>query len=568
MAITQVSNSLVKQDLTISGGTVDNTVIGSGTPAAGTFTTVAGALASTVTGTTAAASDNSTKIATTAYVTTALANLVDSAPGTLNTLNELAAALGDDASFSTTVTTSIAAKLPLAGGTMTGNIAHASDFTIDVGGDISLDADGGDIRLLDGGTQFGKFTRSSGDFIISSSENDKDMKFAGADGGADITALTLDMSAGGAATFNAGATFSGSVSATSANISDDNNYSFGDGTTYIQGSGAADRIKFITAGAEAIRIDSSGNVGIGTSSPNSVSKLQVEDTTASNTSTYISVVSGNAGNAGIAFGDSDADLRGGILYNNDDDALRFFKSGFTEAMRINSGGKLTIGGTSTTRSLNIDGTADAYMSFNPSSHTKFTVGSDNSGFLIYDDAAGDYRMNINSSGTTIFTGPNSATMELRAPTDNAFINIYGGYNDSGAEEAGIKLYQNQTAKWQVGMPTTNDFRIYNYNTTSTALTIGGSNNYLVAQGASQVRLVLGSTGNSTNNTSNWVRGNGNELDFNSGGGVMNWEINGNKRMTLNTGGALDLLYGFHVNPNSSNNHTYAKFNRTAKGTNH
>ena len=77
MAITQVSNSLVKQDLTISGGTVDNTVIGSGTPAAGTFTTVAGTLASTVTGTTAAASDNSTKIATTAYVTTAIANLVD-----------------------------------------------------------------------------------------------------------------------------------------------------------------------------------------------------------------------------------------------------------------------------------------------------------------------------------------------------------------------------------------------------------------------------------------------------------------------------------------------------------
>jgi len=45
---------------------------------------------------------------------------VDSAPGTLDTLNELAAALGDDANFSTTVTNSIAAKLPLAGGTLTG----------------------------------------------------------------------------------------------------------------------------------------------------------------------------------------------------------------------------------------------------------------------------------------------------------------------------------------------------------------------------------------------------------------------------------------------------------------
>ena len=51
-----------------------------------------------------------------------VALIVDSAPGTLNTLNELAAALGDDANFSTTVTNSIAAKLPLAGGTMTGAI--------------------------------------------------------------------------------------------------------------------------------------------------------------------------------------------------------------------------------------------------------------------------------------------------------------------------------------------------------------------------------------------------------------------------------------------------------------
>ena len=55
-------------------------------------------------------------------MTTALANMVDSAPSTLNTLNELAAALGDDANFSTTVTNNIATKLPLAGGTLTGDL--------------------------------------------------------------------------------------------------------------------------------------------------------------------------------------------------------------------------------------------------------------------------------------------------------------------------------------------------------------------------------------------------------------------------------------------------------------
>ena len=48
--------------------------------------------------------------------------VVDSAPAALDTLNELAAALGDDANFSGTVTTALAGKLPLAGGTMTGTL--------------------------------------------------------------------------------------------------------------------------------------------------------------------------------------------------------------------------------------------------------------------------------------------------------------------------------------------------------------------------------------------------------------------------------------------------------------
>ena len=58
---------------------------------------------------TAGAGTNTTQLATTAFVAAAVANVIDSAPGALDTLNELAAALGDDANFSTTVTNSIAA---------------------------------------------------------------------------------------------------------------------------------------------------------------------------------------------------------------------------------------------------------------------------------------------------------------------------------------------------------------------------------------------------------------------------------------------------------------------------
>ena len=66
------------------------------------------------------------------YVDTAVANVVDSAPAALDTLNELAAALGDDSNFATTTNNAIAAKLPLAGGTMTGDIDFDNNKVTDV----------------------------------------------------------------------------------------------------------------------------------------------------------------------------------------------------------------------------------------------------------------------------------------------------------------------------------------------------------------------------------------------------------------------------------------------------
>ena len=81
-------------------------------------------------------------------------------------------------------------------------IDSGSTITLDATTDIVLDADGGDIFLKDGGTTFGEFTNSSTDFVIKSTTSDKDIIFKGNDGGSEITALTLDMSAAGAATFN------------------------------------------------------------------------------------------------------------------------------------------------------------------------------------------------------------------------------------------------------------------------------------------------------------------------------------------------------------------------------
>ena len=69
------------------------------------------ALTGTPTAPTAAAGNNSTQLATTAFVAAAVAAVVNGSPGALDTLNELAAALGNDANFSATVTNSLAGKL-------------------------------------------------------------------------------------------------------------------------------------------------------------------------------------------------------------------------------------------------------------------------------------------------------------------------------------------------------------------------------------------------------------------------------------------------------------------------
>lgn len=68
------------------------------------------------------AASNPNGYQTAAQVSAAISSLVDSAPTTLDTLNELAAALGDDPNFATTVTNSIATKLSLTGGTLTGQV--------------------------------------------------------------------------------------------------------------------------------------------------------------------------------------------------------------------------------------------------------------------------------------------------------------------------------------------------------------------------------------------------------------------------------------------------------------
>ena len=78
----------------------------------------------------------------------------------------------------------------------------SGDLTLDVAGDIILDAGGNDVKIDSGGTTIAHFTNSSSDFVIECKVADKDIIIKGLDDSSVITACTFDMSAAGKATFN------------------------------------------------------------------------------------------------------------------------------------------------------------------------------------------------------------------------------------------------------------------------------------------------------------------------------------------------------------------------------
>ena len=205
--------------------------------------------------TTQSQSDNSTNIATTAYVDLAVSNLSDSAPAALNTLNEIAAALGDDANYASTTTAAIAAKLPLAGGTMTGALIVVDGSTSAPSIGNSGDTNTGIYFPAD--DQIGLVVGGSRKLFISSTGvavNNGDLTIGS--GGVDVSGtdeLRYRMLNNG--TFKAGievATTNGDMITTS--VVDD---------LSIRAQG---NMLFSAGGnSESMRIDSAGRVGIGIS---------------------------------------------------------------------------------------------------------------------------------------------------------------------------------------------------------------------------------------------------------------------------------------------------------------
>ena len=270
-------------------------------------------------------------------------------------------------------------------------ISDGADLTLDVGGDIVLDAAGQQIFFTSAGTNVGQIDMAGTDLEIKSLVSNADFFIRGNDDGSEITALTLDMSDAGSAYFNnkvgIGTTspdaplhINGSANSEQVIITGNTNANRGlsiqtaaSGGQQDAGvifnaqdteSGANPYHAFQTAGTEHARITSDGSVGIGTTSPGgSTSCLHVVHDATEGTPSFpdgeviiaqrnfnssqgchIGIIAGTASESAINFGDKDDSDIGNITYNHSSNSMQFITN-TTERMRILSGGVVAIGKT-------------------------------------------------------------------------------------------------------------------------------------------------------------------------------------------------------------------------------
>jgi len=344
--------------------------------------------------------------ATESYVGTQIANLVDSSPSALNTLNELAAALGDDANFSTTITNSIALKAPLASPSFTGNATFAGSVTVS-GISSTLNTGNSGTFVTNDANDYPRISTASANIqlgLFRTSTGSGGVYIGGFSGGFEVRngstlapIFNVDQSGNG--------TFAGNVTVNGeARVYTGSNFGYwgvdaGNSYVYLGTNSSAYGLSLQTAGTERLRINSSGNVGIGVSP--STSRLKVSGANTSGTPLVDLRASGTGSfqrgvrllNTGMNAGDH-------IMYavGRSDNSRNMGQTYFYYAGDGSTSNRISMGLHSVDDVFNIAGTGNVGIgATNPFSKLTVSKAGINEGSISFDDQANNAHLTLAGS---------------------------------------------------------------------------------------------------------------------------------------------------------------------------
>jgi hypothetical protein len=182
----------------------------------------------------------------------------------------------------------------------------------------------------------------------------------------------------------------------------------GDLNTGIYSPGA-DQVAVATGGTGRLFVDSSGRVGLGTSSPG-------RNLTVQNSSTIVAaaLVSNPANISYLLFGDTDSDAQGRVQYDNANDSLQLY-SNATERVRIDSSGRVGIGTQTPQDTIDCLGRIRVTQSGNNPRFGSIEATADEFQLKAFGGAAGQ------TAAMCFYTGNNSPTEKARLTSDGKFL---------------------------------------------------------------------------------------------------------------------------------------------------
>ena len=370
--------------------------------------------------------DHSTQsYATQSYVGTQISNLVDSSPATLNTLNELAAALGDDPNFATTTANSIGTKLPLAGGTLTGGLTgttanFSGNVTIgtgiikpNIGGDIAITQGAIGLRINDAASAISPTTATS------NNDNAVDL------GVSNIRFRNLYM--GGTGTFGGTVTISQPTNGAEAKLILTSKSAAGNSRTgIIEYDADVEKIFFINEGTTIAAMTSDGKVGIGTDSP--TSKLHLRDP-------------GTNSDVGIKIGNDSRDWNLKVM-GSVSDSLQFFTHDNSNVMTILPSGNVGIGVNDPQAKLEVKGTSASPADGNEVISVTNTTGGSKLLLGVAENSYGWIQSVEGSTYRNLLLNPLGGNVGIGTTSPNDKLEVSGGniriYSTSNANHLIIK----------------------------------------------------------------------------------------------------------------------------------